>query len=119
MGSADARGRMTHPEGDLRNGPVRIGAPPLALAGNLRVPDHAQAMVLFAHGSGRNRDDHRDGILSDALAAHGLATLRFDMLTAREELDRRNPRIRFNHSLLAGRIVDVIDWVRSRSRSRD
>jgi len=110
---------MTDRDGDLRNGPVRVGSPPLTLAGDLRIPDHAQAMVIFAHGSGENRGGHRDGMLSDALAAHGLATLRFDMLTAHEELDRGSPRARFDHSLLAGRLVDAVDWVRSRPRSRD
>jgi pimeloyl-ACP methyl ester carboxylesterase len=75
--------------------------------------------VIFAHSSGENRGNHRDGILSDALATRGLATLRFDMLTAHEEHDRASPRVRFDHSFLAGRIVDAVDWVRSRSRSRD
>lgn len=110
---------MTHRDEDLRDGPVRVGSPPLTLAGDLRIPDHAQAMVIFAHSSGGNRGGHRDGFLSDTLAAHGLATLRFDMLTTHEENDRDSPRVRRDHSLLAGRLVDAVDWVSSRRRSRD
>ena len=98
---------------------MRIASPPLTLAGDLRVPDHARAMVIFAHSSGGNRGGHRDRFLSGALTARGLATLRFDMVTAHEEHDRSSPRIRFDHSLLAGRIVDAVDWVRSRNRWRD
>jgi dienelactone hydrolase len=108
------------PEANLRNGPVRVASAPLTLAGDLRLPDDTEALVIFAHGSGCNRAGRRDGVLSEALSARGIATLRFDMLTTQEEeVDNASPKLRFDRSLLAGRLVDAVDWVRSASRARD
>jgi hypothetical protein len=41
----------------------------------------------------------------------GLATLLFDLLTTREELDRANV---LDVGLLAGRLTEVTSWVRAR-----
>jgi putative phosphoribosyl transferase len=45
----------------------------------------------------------------------GLATLLLDLLTPEEERDRRNV---FDVELLAGRVLDAIDWVRAEPRTR-
>lgn len=106
------------PNVNLRNGPVRVGSPPLTLAGNLRVPDDTRALVIFAHDRGGSRGGRRDGVLSEALSEQGIATLRFDMLTAHEEeAGNVSAQLRFDHSLLAGRLVDAVDWVMSSSRA--
>ena len=78
-----------HPNVNLRSGPVRVCSPPLTLAGDLRVPDHTRALVIFAHGGRGNRGGRRDGFLSEELSARGIASLRFDMLTAHEEGGRQ------------------------------
>ena len=99
---------------EIRTGPVRLGSPPLTLSGDLLVPDPAHSVVIFAHGSGKNRGEPPDALLADAFAARGIATLRFDMLTADEEEAENGARhLRFDHALLAGRLVEAIDWVRS------
>lgn len=82
--------------------------PPLGLAGTLRVPKGARALVAFAHGSGSSRLSPRNVAVSEALNAHGIATLLFDLLTAAEEADRANV---FDIPLLAGRLVDAVRWL--------
>ena len=44
----------------------------------------------------------------------GLGTLLFDLLTPEEELDRANV---FDIGLLAGRLVEVIGWLRAQPRA--
>lgn len=85
-----------------------IRVPPIGLAGTLRVPEGAYALVVFAHGSGSSRFSPRNMAVADALNRQGVATLLFDLLTAAEEADRANV---FNISLLAERLVHVVDWL--------
>jgi pimeloyl-ACP methyl ester carboxylesterase len=82
--------------------------PPMGLAGILRIPDDARALVAFAHGSGSSRLSPRNTKVAEALNRRGLATLLFDLLTAREEDDRANV---FDIGLLAARLADAIDWL--------
>jgi putative phosphoribosyl transferase len=49
------------------------------------------------------------------LQAAGLATLLFDLLTRREELDRATV---FDVGLLAGRLIEVTSWVRAHPQCR-
>jgi putative phosphoribosyl transferase len=80
------------------------------LAGYLTMPENAQEVVVFVHGSGSSRHSPRNrhvaGVLNDA----GLGTLLFDLLTAEEERDRANV---FDIGLLAGRLVQVTRWLRA------
>jgi pimeloyl-ACP methyl ester carboxylesterase len=46
--------------------------------------------------------------VAEGLNAHGMATLLFDLLTSDEEADRANV---FDIPLLAGRVVDAVDWI--------
>lgn len=81
------------------------------LYGDLIVPDGASGVVLFAHGSGSSRFSPRNRHVADVLRAHGLGTLLFDLLTAREEaLDERTAALRFDIPLLAERLVGATDW---------
>jgi putative phosphoribosyl transferase len=82
--------------------------PPIGLAGILRVPDDARALVVFAHGSGSSRLSPRNTKVAEGLNRHGLATLLFDLLTEREEEDRANV---FDIGLLATRLADAIEWL--------
>jgi pimeloyl-ACP methyl ester carboxylesterase len=84
---------------------VAIG--PLRLKGDLRVPREPWALVIFAHGSGSSRFSVRNRLVAEALNDNGIATLLFDLLTGDEEQDRTNI---FDIVLLAGRLVDVVNW---------
>ena len=68
-------------------------------------------VVLFVHGSGSSRHSPRNRYVAAVLNEAGLATLLFDLLTEHEELDRANV---FDIELLAGRLLDVTDWLRLR-----
>lgn len=94
---------------EAKEGPpsrVCIGA--RALEGELRVPQGARAVVVFAHGSGSSRNSPRNRLVASILQSHGLATLLFDLLTPEEARDRANV---FNIALLARRLTEAIDWV--------
>jgi pimeloyl-ACP methyl ester carboxylesterase len=85
-----------------------VEIPPLGLAGTLRVPQSAYALVAFVHGSGSSRFSPRNTMVANALNARGIATLLFDLLTPMEEGDRAHV---FNIALLANRLVDAIRWL--------
>jgi putative phosphoribosyl transferase len=98
---------MTSPVvGPLESREVLI--PPLGLAGTLRIPRRARAVVVFVHGSGSSRFSPRNIAVAEALAAEGFATLLFDLLTADEEADRRNV---FDIGLLTLRLIDAVRWL--------
>ncbi|HLH69099.1 MAG TPA: dienelactone hydrolase family protein [Candidatus Dormibacteraeota bacterium] len=98
-----------------REGAVSVPAGKVVLAGDLTVPSGAQAVVLFAHGSGSSRFSPRHRYVARQLQAVGLATLLMDLLTAEEErASRAQPGgLRFDVVLLAERLVAAIDWLRS------
>ncbi|UBU14162.1 dienelactone hydrolase family protein [Nonomuraea gerenzanensis] len=79
------------------------------MSGDLIVPDAAQGIVLFAHGSGSSRHSPRNRYVAGALNENGLGTLLFDLLTPEEEADRANV---FDIPLLAGRLLERTAWVR-------
>jgi putative phosphoribosyl transferase len=85
--------------------PVPVG--PLALPGELLVPPRATSLVLFVHGSGSSRSSERNRWVAGVLQQHQLATLLFDLLSDAEAADRRKV---FDIDLLAGRVVQAIDW---------
>ena len=61
--------------------PVRVTAGPVALEGNLGLPERARGVVLFAHGSGSSRHSPRNRFVAEELSQGGLATLLIDLLT--------------------------------------
>lgn len=86
--------------------------PDVDLSADLRMPSNAIGLVVFVHGSGSGRSSPRNQYVAECLAARGLGTLLFDLLTEPEQrLDNLTRELRFNIALLAGRLVDVIDWV--------
>ena len=99
---------------------VTIPASEVKLAGDLTVPEGAQGVVLFAHGSGSSRHSPRNQFVARQLAEAGLATLLFDLLTPEEEeRDRWTGEVRFDVFLLARRLAlatqFVNEWPRTRS----
>jgi putative phosphoribosyl transferase len=81
---------------------------PLGLPGILQWPERANALVVFAHGSGSSRLSSRNLRVADALNARGMATFLFDLLRADEEGDRTKV---FDIPLLAKRLADAIRWL--------
>ena len=85
-----------------------VHIPPIGLAGTLRIPAGAAALVVFAHGSGSSRLSPRNMVVAEGLNEQGMATLLFDLLTLEEEVDRANV---FDIPLLAERVIDAVDWI--------
>lgn len=73
----------------------------------LGVPEQAEGLVVFAHGSGSGRLSPRNNRVAAALREAGLATLLLDLLTPDEERDRTNV---FDIPLLASRLSFAADW---------
>lgn len=88
---------------------VRVDPP--GLDAFLGVPPGAKGIVLFAHGSGSGRTSPRNNYVAEELRRAGIATLLLDLLTRREEGDRRHV---FNIELLAARLEAATDWVEHR-----
>lgn len=84
---------------------VSVGAVPME--GELRVPEGARGLVLFAHGSGSSRHSPRNQAVAQALHRSGFATLLLDLLTPFED---RDPAARFDIPLLATRLTAAVDW---------
>jgi putative phosphoribosyl transferase len=94
----------------LRDEDVRVPTGTVSVEGHLTVPESPSGVVVFVHGSGSSRHSPRNRYVASVLNQAGLATLLFDLLTAREELDRGNV---FDIPLLAARLADVTRWVRA------
>jgi dienelactone hydrolase len=89
------------------------------LEGNLYLPDRAQGMVLFAHGSGSSRFSPRNRFVAEALQKGGLGTLLLDLLTREEEaFDLHTGRLRFDINLLASRLRHATDWLTQHDETR-
>ena len=104
----------------MNNGecPVDIPAGGVNLSGDLCLPDGAQGLVVFAHGSGSSRLSTRNRRVATALREAGLGTLLFDLLTRDEEkIDEVTAELRFNISFLAERLVAVTDWIETQEDS--
>ena len=97
-----------------RDEEVTVRASQVRLAGHLNLPDGADGIVVFAHGSGSSRHSPRNQFVASALNAAGLGTLLFDLLTVEEELDRANV---FDIDLLADRLLEVTAWLRGEPES--
>lgn len=96
---------------------VSISVGTATLQADLTFPDRAQAVVVFAHGSGSGRHSPRNRLVASALSDAGLGTLLMDLLTPEEERrDLSSRELRFDIGLLAQRTVGVIDWLRAQPR---
>ncbi|NYD40176.1 phosphoribosyltransferase family protein [Nocardioides panaciterrulae] len=79
------------------------------LAGLLDLPPDPVGIVAFAHGSGSSRLSPRNQQVAQVLGAAGLGTLLMDLLTAREDGDRR---LVFDIGFLADRLAGACRWLR-------
>lgn len=83
----------------------------LDLPGRLCLPEQARGVVVFAHGSGSGGASPRSAHVAGVLHQAWLATLRFDLLTPQEALDRVNV---FDIGMLADRLVGALDVLAER-----
>jgi putative phosphoribosyl transferase len=91
---------------------VGIPAEGVLLEADVVVPEQAQGVVLFAHGSGSSRHSPRNRYVAEELQNAGLATVLADLLTpAEEQLDAHTAELRFDIGLLAARVAALTDWL--------
>jgi putative phosphoribosyl transferase len=99
---------------------ITVRAGNAVLEGDLAVPVQAGGLVVFAHGSGSSRKSSRNRAVAQFLRGVGLGTLLFDLLTPQEEVeDSRTGHLRFNIPFLAGRLVEVTDWLLKQKSTHD
>jgi len=95
---------------------VRVPVEDIELEGILDIPDGAEGLVVFAHGSGSSRKSPRNNFVAEVIRERGLGTLLFDLLTENEDQTREN---RFDIPLLTDRLVAVTEWLGTRDVTRD
>ncbi|ELZ94029.1 hypothetical protein C440_10428 [Haloferax mucosum ATCC BAA-1512] len=84
------------------------------LEGDLRVPDGASGLVVFAHGSGSSRKSPRNNHVADVIRDRGLGTFLFDLLTEAED---QSYETRFDIPLLTTRLLGATEWLRDRDET--
>ena len=90
------------------------------LLGDLQVPEESTALVLFAYGSGRSRNNPRLRHIAQILRSHGIGTLSCELLTEEEEIeDEATEHFRHDADLLAKRLIQVTDWASSQPETKD
>lgn len=83
-----------------------------ALKAQLYIPNKAEKIVVFLHGSGSGRFSPRNQFVANWLSDHSLATLLLDLLTDEEEkVDNITREFRFDISLLANRLIETFKWL--------
>jgi dienelactone hydrolase len=92
--------------------PASINAGKAQLEGELKVPEAAAGIVIFAHGSGSSRHSPRNQFVARVLRDAGVGTLLFDLLTREEEIAEQHTRhLRFDIVLLAERLLYASRWL--------
>ena len=93
---------------------------PEGLEGDLTIPVGAQAVVLFAHGSGSSRYSSRNKLIATVLNNSGIATLLVDLLSQDEKrTDEETKHLRYDIELLAGRFAAITNWLAHQPETRN
>lgn len=91
-----------------------VQIPPIGIIGDLTIPANATGIVVFAHGTGSSRFSTRNRFVARFLQQGGFATLLLDLLTtAEEQVDLRTRHLRFDIGLLAERVNQATEWLRT------
>lgn len=94
---------------------VRVPAGATACDGELRVPELATGLVIFAHGSGSSRFSARNRSVAAVLEEAGFGTLLLDLLTPDEAaIDDITRKYRFDIDMLGRRVIAAADWAMGR-----
>lgn len=91
---------------------ITIDLKDVQLEGHLRMPEGADRLAVFVHGSGSSRHSPRNNHVAEQLEGDGVASLLFDLLTETEDRSRAT---RFDIDLLTRRVLDVLQWTTSQS----
>lgn len=94
---------------------VEIPIGPNCLKGELSTSPDAQAMVIFAHGSGSGRLSPRNQFVARVIQEAGIATLLVDLLNEDEAHDRS---LIFDVEMLAERLRSIYAWSRNQEDTR-
>src|SRR5688500_16473650 len=78
-----------------------------SIPADVNLPEQAQSLVIFAHGSGSSRKSPRNGFVAEMLNKRKIATILADLLTIPEDEVYEN---RFNIALLGRRLVRITEW---------
>src|SRR5918996_6113647 len=90
------------------------------LEGDLTIPPGAQAIVLFAHGSGSGRYSSRNQFVANVLNNNTIATLLVDLLNQKEKrIDEETKHLRYNIELLTRRFTAVTNWLTQQPDTKD
>jgi dienelactone hydrolase len=92
---------------------VHIAAGNIHIEGMLELPNNAQGIVIFAHGSGSSRHSPRNNYVARILHSGGMGTLLMDLLTPEEDMDDET---RFDIPLLTHRLLAATDWLQTQHR---
>jgi dienelactone hydrolase len=95
---------------------VEIAIDNVQLKGDLFVPEQAEAIVIFSHGSGSSRHSVRNRAVAGYLQQMQIGTLLFDLLTEEEDQDYS---MRFDIDLLRRRLVAVTRWLEQLPAAKD
>jgi dienelactone hydrolase len=96
-------------------GEVTIPVEDAFLMGTLALPQDAQSLVLFAHGSGSSRFSPRNQYVATELNRASIGTLLMDLLSEQEDT---GPAARFNIELLAVRLAQATAWIAAKQTAR-
>ena len=95
---------------------VKVPAGSASCDGELRVPEPATGLVIFAHGSGSSRFSSRNRAVASALEDAGCGTLLLDLLTPEEAaIDDGTREYRFDIEMLGQRVIAAADWAMGRT----
>ncbi len=89
---------------------VQIPANAVRLEGALALPEYAQGVVVFAHGSGSSRFSPRNNFVAGILRQAGIGTLLMDLLTREEDTLYAT---RFDIDLLTERLLLATHWLQA------
>jgi pimeloyl-ACP methyl ester carboxylesterase len=94
---------------------VNVPSGKVRLEGMLELPENAQGIVLFAHGSGSSRLSPRNNYVARELRAAALGTLLIDLLTREED---QTYETRFDIDLLTHRLADATRWLKQHATTK-
>lgn len=95
---------------------VQIPVGHARIEGMLALPQDAQGLVLFAHGSGSSRHSPRNNYVAQVLRDAGIGTLLMDLLTPEEDMDYQT---RFDIPLLTQRLLAATSWIKVQRELQD
>src|SRR5437868_13751002 len=95
---------------------ISISADNIELEAILSIPDEANSLIIFSHGSGSSRHSSRNNYVADVLNDHNIVTLLADLLTPDEDAAYEN---RFDISLLTNRLMKITKWAQEQPQLKN